>query len=148
MNVALDPDDALVAVSLYGDFTRPRRPHRRPRGGPPPARRRRRPRRLPAPHRPRPRAGTPFITQRFWEVDFRTRRGRDCGRATSGVGEVLQTWSLRGKVYLASYTRGELVEYDPAAPAATREPAPRRPSPARHAPRRRHRRWPAPLLRV
>lgn len=117
MSVALDPDDALVAVTLYGDFLRC---HART-GALEVARR------LPADsighvdclrRIDRDRVlGTPFITQRFWEADLRTRRGRDCGRATSGVGEVLQTWSLRGRIYMASYTRGELVEYDPRAPA-------------------------------
>lgn len=58
--------------------------------------------------------GTPFITQRFWEVDLKTGRGVDCGRAAPGCGEVLRTWKLGGKVYMAAYTGGELVEYDPA----------------------------------
>ena len=61
--------------------------------------------------------GTPFITQRFWEVDLKTGEGRDCGRAAPGGGEVLQTWKVRDKVYMAAYTGGELVEYDPAKPA-------------------------------
>jgi hypothetical protein len=58
--------------------------------------------------------GTPFITQRFWEVDLRTGAGYDCGRAAPGVGEVLRTWALGGKIYMAAYTGGELVKYDPA----------------------------------
>jgi hypothetical protein len=61
--------------------------------------------------------GTPFITQRFWEVDLRTGVGVDCGRAAPGAGEVLRTWRLHGKVYMAAYAGGELVEYDPAQPA-------------------------------
>lgn len=57
--------------------------------------------------------GTPFITQRFWEVNLRTGRGFDCGRAAPGAGEILQTWRLGGKVYMAAYSGGKLVEYDP-----------------------------------
>jgi hypothetical protein len=58
--------------------------------------------------------GTPFITQRFWEVNLRTGQGYDCGRAAPGAGEVLKTWKIGGKIYMAAYTGGELVEYDPA----------------------------------
>ncbi len=58
--------------------------------------------------------GTPFITQRFWETNLRTRRGVDCGAAAPGGGEILKVWNLRGRVYLAAYTGGELMEYDPA----------------------------------
>ncbi len=60
--------------------------------------------------------GTPFITQRFWEVNLRTGRGADCGRAAPGVGEVLKVWKAGRKVYMAAYTGAELVEYDPARP--------------------------------
>ncbi len=59
--------------------------------------------------------GTPFITQRFWELNLKTGRGFDCGRAAPGYGEVLQTWKIGGKAYLAAYGGGELVEYDPQA---------------------------------
>jgi len=58
--------------------------------------------------------GTPYITQRFWEVNLRTREGYDCGRVAPGAGEVLKTWKIGGKVYMAVYDGGELVEYDPA----------------------------------
>lgn len=61
--------------------------------------------------------GTPFITQRFWEVNLRTKQGRDCGKAAPGGGEILQTWKLGGKIYMAAYTGGELVEYEPSLPA-------------------------------
>ncbi len=57
--------------------------------------------------------GTPFITQRFWTVDTRTGEGIDRGRATAGVGEVMKTWHLNGKVYMASYTKGQITEFDP-----------------------------------
>jgi hypothetical protein len=57
--------------------------------------------------------GTPFITQRFWEVNLRTGEGRDCGRAAPGAGEVLQTWKIGRKIYMAAYTGAELTEYDP-----------------------------------
>jgi len=57
--------------------------------------------------------GTPFITQRFWEVDLRTGTGYDCGRAAPGSGEVLKTWQIGGTIYLAAYGGGELVAYDP-----------------------------------
>jgi hypothetical protein len=58
--------------------------------------------------------GTPFITQRFWEVNLATGQGYDCGRAAPGGGEILHTWRLGGKVFMASYASGALVEYDPA----------------------------------
>jgi len=58
--------------------------------------------------------GTPFITQRFWEVNISTGEGYDCGRAAPGGGEILRTWKLGGMVYMAAYTGGQLVEYDPA----------------------------------
>lgn len=57
--------------------------------------------------------GTPFITQRFWEVNLKTGKGMDCGRAAPGGGEVLQTWKINGRIYMAAYTGAELVEYDP-----------------------------------
>ena len=60
--------------------------------------------------------GTPFITQRFWEVDVRTKKGIDCGRAAPDFGEVLKTWKVRNRIYMAAYGGGELVEYDPARP--------------------------------
>ncbi|GHV00725.1 hypothetical protein FACS1894211_08730 [Clostridia bacterium] len=60
--------------------------------------------------------GTPFITQRFWTLDTETGRGFDAGRAAAGDGEVLMTWRLAGKVYMASYTEGVLTEYDPDKP--------------------------------
>lgn len=58
--------------------------------------------------------GTTFITQRFWSLDLRTGAGEDLGRAAPGGGEVLQTWKIDDRVYLAAYTGAELVEYDPA----------------------------------
>jgi hypothetical protein len=61
--------------------------------------------------------GTPFITQRFWELDLRTGEGVDCGRAAPGGGEILRTWRLGSKAYMAAYTGGELTEYDPSLPA-------------------------------
>jgi hypothetical protein len=57
--------------------------------------------------------GTPFITQRFWEVNLQTGKGFDCGRAAPGPGEILQTWKINQKIYMAAYTGGELMEYDP-----------------------------------
>jgi outer membrane protein assembly factor BamB len=61
--------------------------------------------------------GTTFITQRFWSLDLRTGVGEDLGRAAPGGGEVLQTWKVGTKIYLAAYTGAELVEYDPDRPA-------------------------------
>ena len=93
--------------------------------------------------------GTAFITQRFWEVNLKTGEGEDCGRAAPGGGEVLQTWNLDGKLYMAAYTGGELMEYDPAQPARFPE-NPRvvgRPAP-RHAARGESGRWPPALLCV
>ncbi len=57
--------------------------------------------------------GTPFITQRFWEANLRTGKGYDCGPAAPGGGEILRLWRIGGKIYLAAYTGGELMEYDP-----------------------------------
>ena len=57
--------------------------------------------------------GTPFITQCFWTIDEATGEGCDRGRATAGVGEVMRTWKLGGKVYMASYTEGQIAEFDP-----------------------------------
>ena len=60
--------------------------------------------------------GTPFITQRFWMLDLQTGEGFDAGRAAPGGGEILRVARLNGKVYMASYTTGSLMELDPAAP--------------------------------
>jgi len=57
--------------------------------------------------------GTPFITQRFWLMDTHTGISRDVGRAAPGCGEVLKTWNIGGKLYMASYANGYLTEYDP-----------------------------------
>lgn len=57
--------------------------------------------------------GTPFITQRFWLMDTETGIARDIGRAAPGCGEVLKTWNIGGKLYMASYANGYLTEYDP-----------------------------------
>ena len=61
--------------------------------------------------------GTTFITQRFWEVNLRTKKGEDLGRAAPGVGEIMKLCKVDGKIYMAAYTGGELVEYDPKLPA-------------------------------
>lgn len=60
---------------------------------------------------------TPFITQRFFEINLKTGENFDLGRATGGVGEVLVITELNQKIYMASYTKGQLVEYDPILPA-------------------------------
>ncbi|MBN2853136.1 MAG: hypothetical protein JXQ23_10420 [Clostridia bacterium] len=60
---------------------------------------------------------TPFITQRFFEINMSTGVGTDLGRATGGNGEVLKVTDMNGKIYMASYTKGQLVEYDPNLPA-------------------------------
>lgn len=57
--------------------------------------------------------GTPFITQRFWEANIRTGKGYDCGRAAPGAGQIQRIWKIGGKVYMAAYAGGELVEYAP-----------------------------------
>lgn len=57
---------------------------------------------------------TPFLSQRFLKIDLETGRGSDMGRANNGGGEVLQITGLNGKIYIASYTEGQLSEYDPA----------------------------------
>ncbi|MEG2857682.1 MAG: hypothetical protein RR994_03575, partial [Clostridia bacterium] len=55
---------------------------------------------------------TPFITQRFLQIDMKSGRGYDMGRANNGIGEVLQIAGACGKIYMASYTEGQLSEYD------------------------------------
>ena len=60
---------------------------------------------------------TPFITQRFYEIDLDEGTGWDLGRAGGGFGEVMETAELDGTVYMATYTRGQLVAYDPSAHA-------------------------------
>lgn len=57
--------------------------------------------------------GTPFISQRFWEVNIKTGKGADCGRAAPGPGEILRACEVGRKVYMAAYVGGELMEYDP-----------------------------------
>ena len=57
--------------------------------------------------------GTPFITQRFWLMDTQTGITQDIGRAAPSTGEVLKTWNIGGKIYMASYASGYLTEYDP-----------------------------------
>lgn len=58
---------------------------------------------------------TPFISQRFLEIDTDKGTGSDLGRATGGCGEVLEICEMNGKVYMASYTKGQMTEYDPTA---------------------------------
>ncbi len=56
---------------------------------------------------------TPFITQRFYEINLKTNKSIDLGRASGGRGEILQIEELNEKIYMASYNKGQLVEYDP-----------------------------------
>jgi hypothetical protein len=56
----------------------------------------------------------PFISQRFCEVNLRTGAAEDMGRAAAGDGEILIAAALEGRIYMAAYTTGQLVEYDPA----------------------------------
>jgi hypothetical protein len=112
-NAALSPSGAIVTISLYGEFAR----HNGHSGALELTRRLPTDavahidciRRIDADRL----VGTPFITQRFWELDLTTGAGRDCGRAAGGSGEVLRTWNVGGKIYFASYTEGLLTEYDP-----------------------------------
>jgi len=60
--------------------------------------------------------GTSFISQRFWTADIRTGEGVDQGRATAGCGEVLVHEEMNGKIYMASYTQGEMSCFDPKKP--------------------------------
>ncbi|MCE9589450.1 MAG: hypothetical protein K8S99_02885 [Planctomycetes bacterium] len=57
--------------------------------------------------------GTPFITQRFWTLNIRTKKGEDLGRVAPGEGEIMRLCVAGGKVYMAAYTGAELMEYDP-----------------------------------
>lgn len=62
--------------------------------------------------------GTPFITQRFWTLNLKTKKGQDAGRAAPGAGEIMRLCRANaGKVYMAAYTGAELTEFDPAKPA-------------------------------
>lgn len=56
---------------------------------------------------------TPFITQRFLQIDLKTGKGCDMGRANNGGGEILQVIGFKDKIYMAAYTEGQLAEYDP-----------------------------------
>lgn len=60
--------------------------------------------------------GTPYITQRFWELNLKTGEGFDCGKSGPGGGEILRTWKIGSKIYMAAYAGGELMEYDPSRP--------------------------------
>lgn len=117
LNLAVTADRSIVAVSRYGEFTRVDADTGAPQA-----------------HAvfptdavaeadclvrldARTMLGTPFISQRFWTVDLRTGEGVDQGRAAPGEGEILQTWHLDGLVYMAAYTGGELMRYDPAQPS-------------------------------
>lgn len=61
--------------------------------------------------------GAPYISARFWEIDLKTGKGNDCGRAHRNWGQVAAMTSLNGKVYMAAYPSGELMEYDPSSVA-------------------------------
>jgi len=61
--------------------------------------------------------GTNFITQRFWEVNLKTGRGQDCGRAAPGGGQVNLVWKIKDRAYMAAYTGAQLMEYDWSKPA-------------------------------
>ena len=60
--------------------------------------------------------GAPYIASQFWELNLRTKKGFNCGRAHSGWGEICHALTLNGKVYLTAYTSGELLEYNPSQP--------------------------------
>lgn len=60
--------------------------------------------------------GSNFITQRFWQINLKTGKGFDCGRAAPGGGQVQKFWKIGKKVYLTSYTTGNLMEFDPDRP--------------------------------
>lgn len=62
--------------------------------------------------------GTTFITQRFWEADLATGNSHDLGRAAPGTGQVTQIQRIGTRIYMAAYTGGELVAYDPRQPAS------------------------------
>jgi len=57
--------------------------------------------------------GSNFITQRFWDINLKTGKGFDCGKAAPGGGQVQHFWKIGGKVFLTSYTTANLLEYDP-----------------------------------
>ncbi len=42
--------------------------------------------------------GSNFITQRFWQINLKTGKGFDCGRAAPGRGQVQKFWGKKGSV--------------------------------------------------
>lgn len=117
-NVALSARGNLVAVSVYGDWRihdgcdmslkLSRSTPARARGGVGCLRLIDKTRLL----------GTTYITQRFWEFNLENGTGQDQGRAAPGSGQITQTCRIAGRIYMAAYSGGELLEYDPRQPAA------------------------------
>jgi len=60
--------------------------------------------------------GVPYISSRFWELNLKTRKGSDCGRAQAAWGQIDHIEKVGDKVYMGAYAGGELLEADPARP--------------------------------
>ncbi len=64
--------------------------------------------------------GSPYINQRFWEIDLATGEGRDLGKAAPGGGQInCIVWDdATEKILMASYTTCTVTVFDPAALAS------------------------------
>lgn len=60
--------------------------------------------------------GVPYISSRFWELNLKTGKGLDCGRAQAAWGQIDLIEKVGDRIYLAAYAGGELLEADPARP--------------------------------
>lgn len=60
--------------------------------------------------------GGPFLGSRIWDLDLKTGKGMDCGRAQGNWGHITAMEKVDGRIYMAAHPTGELMEYDPARP--------------------------------
>ena len=60
--------------------------------------------------------GAPYISAQFWTLNLRTKQGENHGRAQTVGGQICHLKKVRGKIYMAAYVTGELMEYDPDRP--------------------------------
>ena len=64
--------------------------------------------------------GSPYINQRFWDIDLETGKGGDLGRAAPGGGQInCIVWDeATERLIMASYTTCTVTAFDPNAPAS------------------------------
>lgn len=60
--------------------------------------------------------GAPYISAQFWTLNLRTKKGENHGRGQTVGGQICHLKNVRGKIYMAAYVTGELMEYDPDRP--------------------------------